>query len=169
MIRGGVVGRKEAQRLAPWIKLPGSKPGEIEVLFAVVGLDITIERYIFERRAGEIKSMALIGCCLFSIGVPQGEAVGHDAPHLYWPPLDVVEAALYQARGGVAAKLHEARLAWQAVPEKDREDLLEYMREEGKLAHKGELWGQGERAEERAVARANRAAAALLKLLGGVS
>ena len=168
MSRAGVVGRKEAQRIAPWIRLPEVSSGQIEVLYAVVRpRDVTIERYIFGVPVDDMRSIALLGYLGFGQDAPNGQDVGWDDRHVYWPPVDVVEAALYQARGGEAAKLHESRLAWQAVPEKDRADLLAYMREEGKLARKGELWGQGNR--ERAIARANRAAAALLDLLGGVS
>ena len=101
MIRAGVLGPGDVMRLAPWCRLPRASypPSIVVVLFAVVVSDTTVERYIFEHRGTDgIREMALQGVMLHSAKEPWGVEAGATDRRVYWPPLDVVQAALLAAR-----------------------------------------------------------------------
>ena len=100
MIRAGVLGPGDVAKLAPWCRLPVLGYREhFSVLYVVVmpSGSITVERYRFERRDTDgIPSMALQDVVLHSERNPAGEQASRS---LYWPPVDVVQAAVLAARG----------------------------------------------------------------------
>ena len=95
-----ILGPGDVARLAPWCRLPRVPAGKIDVLLVVRSEhEITVERYRFGvRKIAGIESIALLGVVLHDDRQRCGVAAHHDSQRIYWPPLDVVQAALLAAR-----------------------------------------------------------------------